>query len=38
MKGDDAEIDAAQTPKRVDGGLALVEKIRKTLTDSISNS
>ena len=37
MKGDDPEIDTAQTPKRLDGRLALLEKIRKTFTDSIPN-
>ena len=38
MKGDDPEIDAAQTPKRFDGRLALLEQIRKTFTDSIPNN
>ena len=33
--GDDPETDTAQTPKRLDGRLALREKIRKTFTDSI---
>ena len=28
MKGDDPEIDTTQTPKRIDGNLALQEKIR----------
>ena len=37
MKGDDPEIDTAQTPKRLKGRLALLEKIRKTFTDSIPN-
>ena len=37
MKGDDPEIDTAQTLKRFDGRLAPLEKIRKTFTDSISN-
>ena len=37
MKGDDPEIDAAQTPKRFEGHLALLEKIRKTFADSILN-
>ena len=37
-KGDDSEIDTAQTPKRFDGNLALQEKIRKTFTDCIPNS
>ena len=36
-KGDDPEIDTAQTPKRLDGNLALQEKIRKTFADSIPN-
>ena len=35
MKVDDPEIDTAQTAKRLDGRLALLEKIRKTFTDSI---
>ena len=37
MKGDDPEIDAAQTPKRFDRRLALLGKTRKTFTDSIPN-
>ena len=37
MKGDDPEIDTAQTPKLFDGKLALQEKIRKTFADSIPN-
>ena len=37
MKGDDPEIDTAQTPKRFDWRLALVEKIRKTFSGSIPN-
>ena len=37
MKGDDPEIDTAQTPKRFDECLAVQEKIRKTFTDSIPN-
>ena len=37
MKGDDLEIDTMQTPKRLDGRLALLEKIRKSFTDSIPN-
>ena len=37
MKGDDPEIDTAQTQKRFNGRLALLEKIRKTFTDSIPN-
>ena len=36
-KGDDREIDTAQTSKRFDGNLALQEQIRKTFADSISN-
>ena len=35
MKGDDSEIDTAQTPKRLDERLPFLEKIRKTFTDSI---
>ena len=35
MKGDYHKIDIAQTPKRLDGRLALLENIRKTFTDSI---
>ena len=38
MKGDDPEIDTAQTPKRFDRRLALQEKIRKTFADSILNT
>ena len=34
MKGDDREIDSAQTPKRFDGRLALLENVTKTLTDT----
>ena len=37
MKGDDPEIDFAQTPKRFDRRLALLGKTRKTFTDSIPN-
>ena len=37
-EGDDPEIDTAQTPKRFNWRLALVEKIRKTFTDSITNN
>ena len=37
MKGDDHEIDTAQTQKRFDGRLALLEKIRATFSDSILN-
>ena len=35
MKGDDPEMDTAQTSKRLDGRLALLEKLRKIFTDSI---
>ena len=38
MKGDDPEIDTVQTAKRLDHRLALLEKIRKTFTDSIPNN
>ena len=37
VKGDDAEINTAQNPKRFEGHLAILEKIRKTFTDSIPN-
>ena len=37
MKGNDHEIDTAQTPKRFDRRLALEEKIRKTFTGCIPN-
>ena len=37
LKGDDSEINTAQTPKRFDKHLAHLEKIRKTFTDSIPN-
>ena len=38
MKGDDdLEIDTAQTSKRLDGHLALLEKMRKTFTPRIPN-
>ena len=37
MKGDDPEIDTAQTPKRFDRRLVLLGKTRKTFTDSIPN-
>ena len=37
IKVDDPEIDTALTPKRLDGCLALLEKIRKTFTDKILN-
>ena len=32
MKGDDPEIETAQTPKRFDKRLALLEKTLKTFT------
>ena len=35
MKGDDPQIDTAQTPKRFDWRLALQAKIQKTFADSI---
>ena len=38
MKGDDPEIDTAQTPKRFERRLALLGKTRKTFTDSIPNN
>ena len=34
-KGDNPEIDTAQTPIGLDGRLILLEKIRMTFTDSI---
>ena len=34
MKGDDPEIDTAQTPKRLDERLVLLEKIRKAFTSN----
>ena len=37
MGRDDPEIDTAQTPKRLNGRLALQEKIQKALADSIPN-
>ena len=37
MKGDDPEIDTAQTQKRFNRNLTLQEKIRKTFADSIPN-
>ena len=37
MKGDDPQIDTAQTPKRFDWRLALQGKIQKTFVDSIPN-
>ena len=33
MKGDDPEIDTAQTPKRFDRSRALLGRTRKTFTD-----
>ena len=38
MKGDDPVIDTAQAPKCLKERLALLEKIRKTFTDSITNN
>ena len=38
MKGDNPEIDIAQTPKCFDGRLAHQEKIRKTFADSSPNN
>ena len=38
MKGDDPEIDTAQTPKRFDGPLALLKKVRMTFTVSNPNN
>ena len=38
MKGDDPDIDTAQTSKHFDGHLALLEKIRITFTDCILNN
>ena len=35
MKGDDPEINTAQTPKRLDGRLAHPEKTRKIFNASI---
>ena len=35
MKGDDPQIDIAQTPKRFDWRLALQVRIQKTFADSI---
>ena len=37
MKGDDPEINTAQTPKRFDRCLAFLGKTRKTFTDGIPN-
>ena len=37
MKGNDPQIDTAQTPKRFDWRLALQGKIQNTFTDSIPN-
>ena len=37
MKGDDPEIDTAQTQKLFGGRLGLLEKNRKTFIDSIPN-
>ena len=33
IKGDDPEIDTAQTPKRFDERIAVLEKIQKTFID-----
>ena len=38
MKGDDPQIDTAQTLKRFNGRLALQEKIQKTFADRIPNN
>ena len=38
MKGDDPEIDTAQTQKLFDRRLVLLEKTLKTFTDSIPNN
>ena len=38
MKGDDPEIDTAQTPKRFDRCRALQERIGKSFTGSIPNN
>ena len=38
MKGDDPQIDTAQTPKCFDWRLALQGKIQKTFADSIPNN
>ena len=37
MKEDDPEIATAHNPKVLDGGIALLEKIRKIFTDSVPN-
>ena len=37
MKGDYPQVDTAQTPKRFDRRLVLLEKTLKTFTDSITN-
>ena len=37
MKGDESEIDIAQALKCLDGRLVLLEKVRKTFSDSIPN-
>ena len=37
MKGDDPEIDTAQTPKRFERRLVLLKKTLQTFTDSIPN-
>ena len=38
MRGDDLQIDTAQTPKRFDWRLALQGKIQKHFADSIPNN
>ena len=37
MNGDDPEVDTARTSRHFDGRLALLEKIRKTFTESVPN-
>ena len=38
LADDDPAIATAQNPKHLDGGLALLGKIQKTITDSILNN
>ena len=38
IKDDDPVVDTAQTPMRLDGRLALREKMRKTFTDNFPNN
>ena len=38
LRGDDPEIDTAQTPKRFERRLVLLEKTLQTFTDSIPNN